>query len=86
MSKPIRKINERNSNAGIPYHFEVGSLVNKDNPQMGKVIAIVEDVELIKHLGVMVHSVYIQKEGEHGPENMLWKKVFPERIVEYQLL
>lgn len=86
MSKPIRKINELKSNAGNPYHFEVGSLVNRDNPAMGKVSAVVEDVELMKHLGVMVHSVYIEREGEYGAENMIWKKVFPDRIVEYQLL
>ena len=86
MSKPIRKINERKSNVGLPYHFEVGSLVNKDNPAMGKVSAIVEDVELMKHLGEMVHSVYIERDGEYGKENMMWKKVFPDRIVEYELL
>jgi hypothetical protein len=86
MGKPIRKIAEIKNNVGNPYHFEVGSLVNKDNPMMGKVSAVLEDVESIRSFSVIVHNVYIEREGEFGKENMLWKKIFPDRIVEYQLL
>lgn len=83
---PIRKINELKSNMGSPYHFTVGSLINTDRPELGKVCEIIEDGELFDKTGVVAQIVYIEIEKEHGKEIRPWKKILPNRVIEYQVL
>lgn len=62
--------------------FEVGRYCSQHKPELGEISAILKRYDESTEMTDLIHDVYVRKPSE---EEVLWKRVYRDRIEEFDI-